>query len=81
MSTAPRWAAELPSGLPRITAPTLVVHGADDVFNPVANAPLLAGRIPGALLHLVPGARHAYFEEFRAQESPRVLDFLTRVPV
>ncbi|ARQ71595.1 alpha/beta fold hydrolase [Streptomyces marincola] len=62
--------------LPRIAAPTLVVHGTDDVFNPAANAPLLAGRIPGARAHLLPGARHAYFEEFRATASRVVLDFL-----
>jgi 3-oxoadipate enol-lactonase len=62
--------------LPKITAPTLVVHGADDVFNPVANAPLLAERIPDARMSLIPGARHAYFEEFRAVASPLVLDFL-----
>ncbi|MBB6036207.1 alpha/beta fold hydrolase [Phytomonospora endophytica] len=63
--------------LPGIGAPTLVVHGTDDLLNPVANAPLLADRIPGALLRLIPGARHAYFEEFRAEASPLVLDFLT----
>lgn len=62
--------------LPAVTAPTLVVHGTDDVFNPAANAPLLAARVPGARLELIPGARHAYFEEFRAVASPLVLDFL-----
>lgn len=62
--------------LPRIQAPTLVLHGTDDHLNPTANAPLLAGRIPGARLELIPGARHAYFEEFRAVASPLVLDFL-----
>jgi pimeloyl-ACP methyl ester carboxylesterase len=62
--------------LPSITAPTLVVHGTEDVFNPAANAPLLAGRIPGARLELIPGARHAYFEEFRAVAGPLVLEFL-----
>jgi pimeloyl-ACP methyl ester carboxylesterase len=66
--------------LPAITAPTLVVHGTDDVFNPAANAPLLAGRIPGAELRLVEGARHAYFEEFRRVAGPLVLDFLARAP-
>lgn len=65
--------------LPAITAPTLVVHGTDDVFNPAANAPLLAGRIPGAELRLVEGARHAYFEEFRQVASPMVLEFLSRL--
>ncbi|GAA1201815.1 alpha/beta fold hydrolase [Prauserella alba] len=63
--------------LPHIAAPTLVVHGSDDVFNPAANAPLIADRIPGARLHLIPGARHAYFEERRDVAGPLVLDFLT----
>ncbi|QKW48602.1 alpha/beta fold hydrolase [Streptomyces buecherae] len=63
--------------LPSIGAPTLVLHGTDDVLNPTANAPLLAGRIPGARLHLIPDARHAYFEEARTHASPLVLDFLT----
>ncbi|WP_419992385.1 alpha/beta fold hydrolase [Streptomyces boninensis] len=62
--------------LPQITAPTLVVHGADDRFNPAANAPLLADRIPGARMEIVQGARHAYFEEFREVASPLVRDFL-----
>ncbi|SES35202.1 Pimeloyl-ACP methyl ester carboxylesterase [Streptomyces sp. yr375] len=66
--------------LPDIGAPTLVVHGTDDLLNPTANAPLLADRIPGARLHLIPGARHAYFEEFRTVASPLVLDFLTTAP-
>ena len=66
--------------LPDITAPTLVVHGTDDVFNPAANAPLLANRIPGARLHLISGARHAYFEEFRAEASPLVIEFLREYP-
>jgi pimeloyl-ACP methyl ester carboxylesterase len=66
--------------LPAVTAPTLVVHGTDDELNPAANAPLLAARIPGARLHLIEGARHAYFEEFRDVASPLVRDFLTSVP-
>lgn len=62
--------------LPRITAPTLVVHGTDDEFNPTANAPLLTERVPGARMRLVPGARHAYFEEFAEVATPLVLGFL-----
>ncbi|AXX31362.1 alpha/beta fold hydrolase [Actinosynnema pretiosum subsp. pretiosum] len=62
--------------LPSITAPTLVVHGTDDEFNPTANAPLLAKRIPDTRLHLVEGARHAYFEEFHHETGPLVADFL-----
>lgn len=67
--------------LPRIAAETLVVHGTDDLFNPAANAPLLAERIPGARMRLVQGARHAYFEEFADVATPLVVDFLSaRVP-
>ncbi|MBF6171195.1 alpha/beta fold hydrolase [Nocardia blacklockiae] len=62
-----------------ITSPTLVLHGTDDRFNPAANAPLLADRVPGAHLHLIPGARHAYFEEFRSTASPVARDFLAAV--
>lgn len=62
--------------LPSITAPTLVVHGTDDVFNPAANAPLLAERIPDARVELIDGARHAYFEEFSDVATPLVLGFL-----
>jgi pimeloyl-ACP methyl ester carboxylesterase len=66
--------------LPLISAPTLVVHGTDDVFNPAANAPLLAGRIPDARVELIDGARHAYFEEFREVASPLVAQFLVGRP-
>ncbi|MDX8035468.1 alpha/beta fold hydrolase [Lentzea sp. BCCO 10_0856] len=64
--------------LPSITAPTLVVHGTEDVFNPTANAPLITERIPGARMHLIEGARHGYFEEFRDVATPLVTDFLSR---
>jgi pimeloyl-ACP methyl ester carboxylesterase len=61
--------------LPTVTAPTLVLHGTDDEFAPAVNARLLAGRVPGAALHLFEGARHAYFEECRPEASRRVLEF------
>ncbi|HEY9289734.1 MAG TPA: alpha/beta fold hydrolase [Microlunatus sp.] len=59
-----------------ITAPTLIIHGTDDRFNPTANAPLLAERVPGARLELIKDARHAYFEEAREQATSVVLEFL-----
>jgi pimeloyl-ACP methyl ester carboxylesterase len=62
--------------LPGIAAPTLVLHGEEDRLNPVANARLLAERIPRARLELLPGARHAYFEECRAVAGALVNDFL-----
>jgi len=63
--------------LPSITAPTLVVHGTEDIFNPTANAPLITERIPNARMHLIEGARHGYFEEFRTVATPLVMDFLS----
>ncbi len=50
------WSA-LP-GLGRITADTLVVAGDDDPLFPVANAQLLAARIPRATLVIRPGSGH-----------------------
>jgi pimeloyl-ACP methyl ester carboxylesterase len=44
--------------LPRIAAPTLVIHGDRDPLVPVAAAHDLARRIPGADLEIVPGMGH-----------------------
>ncbi|MFV2195149.1 alpha/beta fold hydrolase [Nocardiopsis sp. LOL_012] len=62
--------------LPRIQAPTLVLHGGDDPLTPVVNARLLADRIPGARLRVFPGARHGYLHEARAEATGAVLAFL-----
>lgn len=63
--------------LPAIAAPTLVVHGSDDLLSPAANATLLAEQIPDARAEIISGARHAYFEEFSDRAGPLVLDFLS----
>jgi 3-oxoadipate enol-lactonase len=58
--------------LPQIAVPTLVVHGtADKLVNP-ANAPVVAGRIPGARLVLIDGASHIFFSD-RTEEAGRTL--------
>ena len=62
--------------LPRIGAPTLILHGTDDALAPVANADLLASRIPDATVHLFAGARHAYFDEYRSEASALVVERL-----
>jgi pimeloyl-ACP methyl ester carboxylesterase len=64
--------------LPEITAPTLLIHGSDDLVNPTANTPLMAGEISGSQTCIVGGARHGYFEEYRTQSSRVVLEFLAR---
>lgn len=67
--------------LPTINAPTLVIHGSEDVINPTANAPLLAGRIPNAELYIVQGGRHGFFVEFREEAGRMVKEFLARHPL
>jgi pimeloyl-ACP methyl ester carboxylesterase len=67
--------------LPRIGAPTLVLHGSDDRLTPVANAELLAERVPNAELAVLPSARHGYLHERRAEAAGLVLDFLRRHPL
>ena len=63
--------------LPSIAVPTLVLHGEDDLMTPVENARLLSDRIPGARLHVYPGSRHGFFEEFSPQVTPAVIEFLS----
>ena len=62
--------------LATIRAPTLIIHGSDDRINPTANAHLMASRIPNAKLHLLPGAKHGYVDEFRQEAYEIVSDFL-----
>jgi pimeloyl-ACP methyl ester carboxylesterase len=60
------------SRLGQVQAPTLVLHGGLDVMSPVANARLLAARIPDAELAIIPGAGHAFPLE-RPRESFEVM--------
>jgi 3-oxoadipate enol-lactonase len=66
--------------LNRVGAPTLVVHGEQDIFMPPANALVLAERIPGAQLQLWPDAGHLYMiDEPKAdREVARFLAALDR---
>ena len=65
--------------LGEIRQPTLVLHGTEDRLVPVANAHLLAERIPGARLVLLEGAGHVYHSERADEADAEVLDFLDRV--
>jgi 3-oxoadipate enol-lactonase len=67
--------------LPEIKAPTLVLHGDADPVVPVRNAYLLAERIPGAELYLVPRGRHMFFFEFRGEVDREVNKFLAAHPL
>src|SRR5882757_1634736 len=48
--------------LPQIKAPTLVVTGAQDVLIPAKNSEIIAAQIPGAKLHIIPDAGHAFMD-------------------
>lgn len=59
-----------------VRCPVLVVHGEDDRIVDAANGRLLAGRIPGAQLFLVPGAGHLYHSEQADLVDARIIEFL-----
>ncbi len=64
------------SGLRGITAPTLVVVGADDRATPPEHARRIASSIPGAQLRIVPDCGHS-----SSLEQPGVIsDLLTEFP-
>jgi pimeloyl-ACP methyl ester carboxylesterase len=65
------------AALPRITAPTLVVHGTADRLAPPASAERVAAEIPGAELVVVPGARHGLHLD-SPEAAAAVRAFLTR---
>ncbi|TAK57092.1 MAG: alpha/beta fold hydrolase [Dehalococcoidia bacterium] len=64
--------------LGQIAAPTLVIAGdADPLIDP-ANSRILAERIPGAELRLMPGLRHGFNVERPDEFNAIVLEFLAR---
>jgi pimeloyl-ACP methyl ester carboxylesterase len=66
------------SRLHRIQAPTLVLHGGADAMAPLANARLLADRIPDSELAVVPGAGHAYLLEDPERSTELLTGWLDR---
>lgn len=78
-AAALRGRAERPSYvemLPRITAPTLVVVGSDDELTPVADAELIAARIPGSTLEIIQAAAHLPNLERPAEFNAALTRFL-----
>jgi pimeloyl-ACP methyl ester carboxylesterase len=61
---------------PRITVPTLVVHGDADAVVPAENGRILTERIPGARLHLLPGRGHLFFHESPEESATAVVGFV-----
>jgi 3-oxoadipate enol-lactonase len=62
--------------LPAITAPTLVIAGAEDPVSPPAKAKAMAAALPRAELAVVPGAAHLTTVEQPAAVTRLLRDFL-----
>ena len=66
--------------LPQIRAKTLVIHGDVDLLVPPENGRILAERISGAELVMIPGVGHMFFWEEPQQTAHLITQFLSRVP-
>jgi pimeloyl-ACP methyl ester carboxylesterase len=74
--------AERPSSvddLPRITVPTLVIVGKEDVITPVADAEAMASAIPAARLVIIPDAGHLTALEQPEAVNAAIRDWLATV--
>ncbi|MGA7927023.1 MAG: alpha/beta fold hydrolase [Candidatus Sulfotelmatobacter sp.] len=64
------------SRLGQIAAPTLVIHGESDRLVPPGNAKLIAERIPGAKLVMIPHASHLFLTDQAEVSHRAILQFL-----
>jgi len=64
------------SRLPQISAPVLVIHGESDRLVPPANGRIIAERIPGAKLVMIPHASHILGTDQPDAAHHAVLEFL-----
>jgi len=69
------------SRLSQINAPTLVIHGESDRLVPAGNGKLIAEKIPGAKLVLIPRASHIFPTDQPQAANKAILDFLASLPV
>lgn len=80
-----RWAADAMadtdhlSSLPSLSVPSLVLVGERDAVAPFAASRELAAAIPGAALHVIPGAGHLANQEHPSAFNARLLAFLDSV--
>lgn len=64
------------SRLTAIAAPTLIIHGETDRLVPPDNGKLIAGRIPGAKLVMIPHASHLFTTDQTEASLRVILEFL-----
>ena len=65
------------SRIAQIKAPTLIIHGETDQLIPVANAKLIAERMPHAQLVLIPHASHIFETDQPAIANRAITEFLS----
>lgn len=65
--------------LPGIRAPTLVIAGAGDPLIPVENSRLIASRIPGAQLTILPDASHFFWIEKPRETADALSGFFEKL--
>jgi len=65
------------SRIAQITAPTLVIHGETDTLIPPANGRLIAERIPGAKLMMIPRASHIFETDQPGVANRAILEHLS----
>ena len=70
---------KLTDRLGEIRVPACVIVGGQDILTPVSQSRQLAGRIPGAEMHVIPGCGHITFTERPEETASLVRDFLGRV--
>src|SRR5260370_41584353 len=64
------------SRLGQIGAPTLGIHGENDRLVPPENAKLIAARIPGAKLAMIPRASHIFVTDQTQAAHKAIMDLL-----
>jgi 3-oxoadipate enol-lactonase len=67
------------SRLPRIHHPVKVIHGELDLLIPVANARILANRIPYARTAIIPGAGHVFTTDQPEISNREAMQFLVEM--
>jgi pimeloyl-ACP methyl ester carboxylesterase len=74
-----QYATDVRAVLPVISAPTLVVHAAENRFIPVAHGRYLAQHVPDARIVELPGSDHTFFNSGEAQRvmTDEVEEFVT----
>ena len=60
----------------KIASRTLVIHGTEDCYVPVANAAALAEAIPDATLRIIDDAGHLVFIEQSEEVNDEIISFL-----